>query len=117
MKMILIVEDVELNVELLFQLLEDDFYLLVANDGIEGVAMAKAYKPDLVLMDISLPNMDGYEATQNIHEIFPTMPVIGLSANAMQSDAQKALASGFNAYLTKPINEDLLFQKINECLG
>lgn len=117
MKTILIIEDVELNVELLVQLLEDDYNLLVANDGLEGVRMAELYKPDLVLMDISLPNMDGYEATNNIRKMFPILPIIGLSAHAMQGDAEKARSAGFNDYLTKPINEDLLFQKVDEYLG
>lgn len=117
MKTILIVEDVELNVELLVQLLEDDYNLLVANDGLEGVHMAELNKPDLVLMDISLPIMDGYEAAHNIRKMYPVLPIIGLSAHAMHGDAEKARLAGFNDYLTKPINEDLLFQKVNEHLG
>lgn len=117
MKTILIVEDVDLNIELLVQLLEDDYNLLVAKDGIDGVAMAAQFHPDLVLMDISLPTMDGYEATRKIHEIDPVMPIIGLSANAMQDDYERAHSAGFNDYLTKPIDEDLLFQKVQDFLG
>jgi two-component system cell cycle response regulator DivK len=117
MKTVLIVEDVELNIDLLVQLLEDDYNLLVAQDGIEGVAMTEQHKPDLVLMDISLPSMDGYEATRAIRKTFPNLPVIGLSAHAMQGDAEKALAAGCTDYLTKPLNEDLLFQKLEEYLG
>ena len=117
MKTVLIVEDVELNIDLLVQLLEDDYYLLVAKDGVDGVAMTEQHKPDLVLMDISLPLMDGYEATRAIRKTFPLLPVIGLSAHAMQGDAEKAIAAGCSDYLTKPVDEDLLFQKLEEYLG
>ena len=117
MKTVLIVEDVELNIDLLLQLLEDDYHLLVAKDGEEGVAMTEQYKPDLVLMDISLPVMDGYEATRAIRKTFPNLPVIGLSAHAMQGDTEKAIAAGCTGYLTKPVDEDLLFQKLQEYLG
>ena len=116
MKTILIVEDVELNIDLLVQLLEDDYRLLIAKDGAEGVAMTEQHKPDLVLMDISLPGMDGYEATRAIRKMFPPLPVIGLSAHAMQGDAEKAMAAGCCDYLTKPVDEDLLFQKLEEYL-
>lgn len=117
MKSILIVEDVEINVDLLVQLLEDDYNLLVAKDGAQGVVMTEQHKPDLVLMDISLPVMDGYEAARAIHKMFPSLPVIGLSAHAMQGDPEKALAAGCSAYLTKPVDEDLLFEKLEEYLG
>lgn len=117
MKTILIVEDVELNVDLLVQLLEDDYHLLIANDGKEGVTMTELHRPDLVLMDISLPVMDGYEAAGIIRDKFPTLPVIGISAHAMKGDADKALAAGCTDYLTKPVDEDLLFQKLEHYLG
>jgi CheY-like chemotaxis protein len=117
MKTILIVEDIELNIDLLVQILEDDYSLLVAKDGAEGVALTEQHKPDLVLMDISLPVMDGYEATRCIRASFPSLPVIGLSAHAMQGDAEKAKAAGCTDYLTKPVDEDLLLQKIKEYLG
>jgi CheY-like chemotaxis protein len=117
MKTILIVEDIELNIDLLVQILEDDYSLLVAKDGAEGVALTEQHKPDLVLMDISLPVMDGYEATRRIRASFSSLPVIGLSAHAMQGDAEKAKAAGCTDYLTKPVDEDLLLQKIKEYLG
>jgi CheY-like chemotaxis protein len=117
MRTILIVEDVELNIDLLVQLLEDDYSLLVAKDGVEGVRMTEKHKPDLVLMDISLPIMDGYEATRTIRKVFPSLPVIGISAHAMQGDAEKALAAGCADYLTKPVDEDLLFQMLRKYLG
>jgi two-component system cell cycle response regulator DivK len=117
MKTILIVEDVELNIDLLVQLLEEDYNLLVAKDGAEGVAITEKQQPDLVLMDISLPAMDGYEATRAIRKAFPSLPVIGLSAHAMQGDVEKARAAGCNDYLTKPVDEDLLYKKLEEYLG
>lgn len=117
MKTILIVEDIELNIELLVQILEEEYSLLIARDGLEGVALAEQNRPDLVLMDISLPIMDGYEATRTIRKTFPSLPIIGLSAHAMQGDAEKAKAAGCNDYLTKPVDEDLLLQKLQEYLG
>ena len=117
MKTILIVEDTELNVDLLTQLLEDDYNLLVAKDGVQGVSMAQKEKPDLIIMDISLPVMDGYEATRTIRQTLPSIPIIGLSAHAMSGDEQKAREAGCNDYLTKPVDEDLLIQKLKENLG
>lgn len=117
MKTILIVEDIELNIDLITQLLEDDYRLLVARDGAQGVALAEEKRPDLVIMDIALPVMDGYEATRRIRAQFPMLPILGLSSHAMTGDAEKARAAGCNDYLTKPIDEDLLRQKLVEYLG
>jgi CheY-like chemotaxis protein len=117
MKTVLIVEDVELNIDLLTQILEENYNLLVAKNGAEGVALTEQEQPDLVLMDISLPVMDGYEAARSIRKTFPSLPVIGLSAHAMQGDAEKAIAAGCTDYLTKPVDEDLLLKKLKEYLG
>lgn len=117
MKTILIVEDIELNIDLLTQILEEDYNLLVAKDGAQGVELTENCKPDLILMDISLPVMDGYEATRAIRKTFPSLPVIGLSAHAMQGDDDKAKAAGCNDYLTKPVDEELLIKKLKEYLG
>ena len=116
MKTILIVEDIELNIDLLTQLLEDDYHLLVARDGAQGVALAEQNQPDLILMDISLPVMDGYEATRRIRKSFETLPIIGLSAHAMQGDEEKARVAGCTDYLTKPVDEDLLFKMMRQYL-
>jgi two-component system cell cycle response regulator DivK len=117
MKTILIVEDTELNIDLLTQLLEDDYNLLIARDGAEGVSLARAQNPDLILMDISLPVLDGYEATRQIRETMQTTPIIGLSAHAMNGDAERAKEAGCTDYLTKPVDEDLLLNKLRKYLG
>ncbi|OGO33910.1 MAG: histidine kinase [Chloroflexi bacterium RBG_16_54_18] len=119
MKKILIVEDVEFNLDLLVQLLEDQYLLLIARDGLSGVETALNEHPDLVLMDMSLPGMDGWEATRRLKsdQFMKSIPVIGLSAHAMDGDREKALTSGCDDYLTKPINEDLLYAKLEFFLG
>ncbi len=117
MKTILIVEDIEFNIDLLTQILEDEYQLIVAKDGAEGVAFTEQYKPDLVLMDIAMPVMDGYEATRNIRKTFASLPIIGISSHAMSGDADKARAAGCSDYITKPIDEDLLLQKVKEYIG
>ena len=83
-------EDTELNIHLLTQLLENDYKLLVAKNGAQGVNMAQEKNPDLILMDISLPIMDGYEATRRIRATMASTPIIGLSAHAMSGDEEKA---------------------------
>lgn len=117
MKTILIVEDVELNIDLLIQILDDDYRLLIARDGEEGVALAQQHRPDLVLMDIALPGLDGYEATRRIRAVMRALPIIGLSSYAMAGDAEKAIAAGCSDYMTKPIDEDLLLNRIKDYLG
>ena len=117
MKTILIVEDSELNIDLLSQILEENYRLIVARDGLQGVSLAAEAKPDLVLMDISMPIMDGYEATRIIRASFKNLPIIGLSANAMQGDCEKAIAAGCSDYLTKPVNESVLLKKLHKFLG
>ncbi|MDO8752517.1 MAG: GAF domain-containing protein, partial [Anaerolineales bacterium] len=115
-KTILIVEDTELNINLLAQLLEEDYKLLFAKDGAQGVDMAQQENPDLILMDISLPIMDGYEATRRIRTNMASIPIIGLSAYAMTGDAEKAKEAGCNDYVTKPISKDILLKKIKDYL-
>ncbi len=112
MKTILVVEDTELNIDLITQLLEDEYTLLFARDGEQGVEMALKNEPDLILMDISLPIVDGYEATRRIRKAQKTMPIIGLSAHAMSGHEQNAIQAGCTDYLTKPIDDELLFNKL-----
>ena len=118
MKKILIVEDVQFNLDLLVQLLEDDYDLLSAGDGQAGIELAMQARPDLVLMDMSLPVKDGWEATREIKAMpeLARIPIVGLSAHAMQGDRQKALDNGCDAYLTKPVDEELLFETIERML-
>ncbi len=119
MKTILIVEDVELNRELLAQLLEDDHRLVFAEDGVAALERAAETRPDLILMDLSLPRMDGWEATRRLKadSTLAHIPVIVLSAHAMRGDEERARASGCDDFLTKPIDETLLFEKIARHLG
>jgi len=117
-KRILIVEDVELNRDLLVQLLEDDYALVIATDGAVGVEKAASQRPDLILMDLSLPVIDGWEATRRIKadETTAGIPVVALTANAMSGDEEKAKAAGCDDFMTKPIDEDLLFAKLRRGL-
>lgn len=119
MKTILIVEDVELNRDLLVQLLEEDYRLVLAEDGQAALEKAAQAKPDLILMDLSLPHMDGWEATRRLKADMDLskIPVIVLSAHAMRGDEERARASGCDDFLTKPIDETLLYQKIERHLG
>ena len=119
MKTILIVEDIELNRELLAQLLEENHRLVFAEDGVAALERADEIHPDLILMDLSLPRMDGWEATRRL-KADPAMadiPVIALSARAMTGDEERARASGCDDFLTKPIDETLLFQTLARHLG
>ncbi|MHC2087290.1 response regulator [Methylobacterium sp. WCS2018Hpa-22] len=118
MKTILIVEDGPLNRDLLTQLLEDDYALLIAVDGGAGVAMAASHIPDLILMDLSLPVIDGWEATRRIKANPATgnIPVIAITANAMSGDEDKAKMAGCDDFMTKPVDEDLLFAKLHQWL-
>lgn len=119
MKKILIVEDAEFNLDLLVQLLEDDYQLVSAGDGAVGVRIAEQERPDLILMDMSLPVMDGWEAARTIknNQKLKDIPLIGLSAHAMGGDREKALAAGCDDYLTKPLDDELLLQTIEKFLG
>ena len=119
MKKILIVEDVEFNRDLLVQLLEDDYEILTAADGAAGIELAAREHPDLILMDLSLPVIDGWEATRRIKadEALQSIPVIALTAHAMRGDAEKARECGCDDYLSKPLDEDLLFEKLMQFLG
>ena len=119
MKTILIVEDVALNRDLLVQLLEEDYRLVLAGDGVAALEQAAQARPDLVLMDLSLPRMDGWEATRRLKAdaALAGIPVIVLSAHAMRGDEERAHASGCDDFLTKPIDEVLLYQKLARYLG
>ncbi len=120
MARILLVEDNEMNRDMLSRRLKrKEFDVLLAVDGEEGVRMAGEEKPDLVLMDMSLPVMDGWEATRTLKGATETagIPVIALTAHAMAGDRDKALEAGCDDYDTKPIDFQRLLGKINGLLG
>jgi two-component system cell cycle response regulator DivK len=119
MQKILIVEDVDFNLDLLVQLLEDDYDILTASDGAAGIELAERERPDLILMDLSLPVIDGWEAARRIkaNPVLQHIPIIALTAHAMSGDEAKARAAGCDDYLSKPIDEDVLFAKLRTFLG
>jgi len=116
---VLIVEDNEDNMSLVESYLEDDFNLLKARNGKDGLKMAKAHKPDLVLLDISLPEMDGLEVIGKMREDedIANIPVIALTAHAMVGDRENFLDKGFDDYVSKPIIDDeKLIETINSLI-
>jgi len=118
MKKVLVVEDVDFNRDLVVQLLEDKYHVIEAVNGKEGVELAERERPELILMDLSLPVMDGWEATRRIkaNPDLRSIPVIALTAHAMVGDEKKALAAGCDDYLVKPLDEDALMAKIAKYL-
>jgi len=119
MPKILLVEDNEMNRDMLSRRLQrKGFEIGVAVDGAEGVTMALAGGWDLILMDMSLPEIDGWEATRRIREAAtgPRVPIIALTAHAMSGDREKAMAAGCDDYDTKPVELDRLLGKIQALL-
>jgi two-component system cell cycle response regulator DivK len=112
---ILVVEDNEMNRDMLSRrLVRQGHEVLVAVDGAQGIAMAASEQPDIVLMDMSLPVLDGWEATRRLKADAATVgiPIIALTAHALESDREQALAAGCDDYDTKPIELSRLLQKI-----
>jgi two-component system cell cycle response regulator DivK len=112
---ILYVEDNDDNVYMLKnRLSRAGFTVIVATDGTQGIAMASSEQPDLILMDLTLPDLDGEEATRRIKSDPATkrIPIIALTANAMSSDRQKAIAAGCDDFDTKPVDMPRLLAKI-----
>ena len=120
MTTILIVEDNDMNLDMLSRRLEKKgFTIATARDGQAGVETAAALRPDLILMDMSLPVIDGWEATRRLKADPATrlIPIIALTAHAMAEDREKALAAGCDDYDTKPIDLPRLLEKIEALLG
>ncbi|MDY7020069.1 MAG: response regulator [Cyanobacteriota bacterium] len=119
MAKILLVEDNEMNRDMLKRRLTRKGYdVLIAVDGAEGVELSRSQQPDIILMDMSLPVMDGWQATREIRN-FPqtqTVPVIALTAHAMAGDREKCIAAGCDDYDTKPIEFPRLLEKIEALL-
>ena len=117
---ILIVEDNEMNRDMLGRRLQKrGFEIVIAIDGEQGISMTHAERPDLILMDMSLPVLDGWEATRRLKADPSTqlIPVIGLTSHAMQGDAEKCLAAGCDDYDTKPVELPRLLEKIDKHLA
>ncbi len=120
MAKILLVEDNEMNRDMLSRRLTRKGYAVaIAVDGEQGVAMARAEAPDLILMDMSLPVLDGWEATRQLKAAPETqaIPVIALTAHAMAGDREKAMNAGCDDFDTKPIELPRLLEKIEALLG
>ena len=118
-KRILVIEDTENNRRILNDLLTNaGFHVLEANDGERGVAMAAECRPDLILMDIQLPVLDGYETTRRIKAdpALRHIPVIAVTSYALSGDETKARAAGCDAYVTKPFSPRMLLAKVREFL-
>ena len=120
MAKVLLVEDNEMNRDMLRRrLVKRGFEVEMAVDGIAGLEMAQSGKFDIVLMDMSLPGITGWEATKKLREdpSKANLPVIALTAHAMESDRQQALAAGCDEYETKPVELKRLLEKMNRLLG
>jgi CheY-like chemotaxis protein len=120
MPKVLLVEDNEMNRDMLSRRLErKGFEVVFALDGQAAVEMAQSEHPDLILMDMSLPVMDGWEATRQIKALdqLKNIPVIALTAHAMSGDREKALQAGCEEYDTKPVDFPRLIEKINQLLS
>jgi two-component system cell cycle response regulator DivK len=120
MHKILLVEDNEMNRDMLSRRLTRRGYdVVLAEDGQQGVDKARSERPDLILMDMSLPVKDGWEATREIKDdaALRSIPVIGLTAHAMAGDRERVIAAGCDDYDTKPVELDRLLGKISQLLG
>lgn len=119
MPRILIVEDNELNRDALSRrLMRRGFIVLLAGDGLSGLSMAEAHAPDLILMDLGLPDIDGWECTRRLKAAAGTrgIPIVALSAHAMRGDREKALDAGCDEFDSKPIDFPALLQKMSRLL-
>ena len=117
-KKILVVDDTDWNRDLLVQLLEDEYDIVQAVDGQDGVAKTEQEKPDLILMDLGMPVMDGWEATRRIkgNDELKLIPIIAVTSHAMVGDEIHAREAGCDDYLPKPIDENELMIKIRRFL-
>lgn len=120
MPKILLVEDNEMNLDMLSRRLErKGFDVVIAMDGSKGVELANEEMPDLILMDMSLPVMDGWEATRRLKADDKTsaIPIVALTAHAIAGDRERCLAAGCDEYETKPVKFPRLLGKIEDILG
>ena len=120
MPKVLLVEDNEMNRDMLSRrLVRRGYEVVFAVDGQQGVDLAKSARPDIILMDMSLPVIDGWEATRRVKadDATKSVPVIGLTAHAMSGDREKAMEAGCDDYDTKPVELDRLIGKMERLLG
>jgi two-component system cell cycle response regulator DivK len=120
MAKVLLVEDNEMNRDMLSRrLIRRGFQVVFAMDGQQGVDLARSELPDIILMDMSLPVIDGWEATRRVKadDVTRSVPVIGLTAHAMAGDREKAIEAGCDDYDTKPVELDRLIGKIERLIG
>ncbi|HZL09453.1 MAG TPA: response regulator [Prolixibacteraceae bacterium] len=114
-KTILVAEDEDYNFELINELLSNtNLIVLRAINGVDAVEKCKTKQIDLVLMDIKMPEMDGYEATRQIRTFAPELPIVAQTAYALEKDIMRIMESGFNDYLSKPLNKNKMFAVINK---
>lgn len=117
---VLVIEDNRDNMTLIVDVLASlDYEVLQASDGETGVTLARQTKPDLILMDLSLPRMDGWTATRMLkaEAALRHIPIIALTAHAMVGDRERAIEAGCDDYITKPINLQVLAAKLGEYIG
>lgn len=114
--LILVAEDMDCNYELVRAILEERYSVLRANDGIDVVTKYESHKPDLILMDVRMPGLDGLSAAGIIRELNPTIPIIATTAFAFETDREMALAAGCNEYMSKPLEAEKLKTMIERCL-
>jgi two-component system, cell cycle response regulator DivK len=116
---ILVIDDAAYNREVLVQNLEDEYELLEASDGLTGFCIARDEQPDIILMDLWLPGVDGWEATRRLRRDPRTawIPIVAVTAHAMAGADAGALASGCDDYLAKPVDEQLLLVKVREWIA
>lgn len=114
---ILIAEDHMSNFKLFETILQKDYRILHAWNGMEAVRLFKQHNPHIVLMDINMPEMDGYQATDEIRKLSPDVPILAITAYAYATDEQQILSRGFDGYTSKPINPNVLQSKISDLLS
>jgi CheY-like chemotaxis protein len=117
---VLIVDDEPHNVGVAQKVLDyNGATVYTAKDGVEGLQLLSGIKPTFILLDLSMPNMDGFEMYQQVraHSDYQHIPVIALTAHAMQKDRERVMDAGFNGYISKPFRIESFLQEINNCLA
>jgi two-component system cell cycle response regulator DivK len=119
MKKVLVADDRETGRELVRTVLENAGYQVIeASDGTEAVAQARQFRPDLIILDIHMPGLDGFQVIEVLREEgFAAIPIIALTASAMMGDRERAMEAGFTGYITKPIRLDALRAEVERLLA